>query len=145
MIINKPIMVQHLYVNMNYQQKKGFAVLISVLILGTIGLVLALSVAASTGFNLQNVITRQDSFVVRSLVNAGAEGALQQIRSNTSFTGSGTVTVNGNTCNYTVANTGGSTRQIQVTGTVNNITRKITINISALNPTISISSWQEAP
>jgi hypothetical protein len=77
-------------------------------------------------------------------MNACAEVALEAMRENNAYTGTNTVTLNSNICTYVVTNTGGSTRSLAVSGTVNGITRKINISTSSFNPLI-ISSWQEVP
>jgi len=72
-----------------------------------------------------------------------AEEALEQIRESDSFTGTNNVTIDSQSCSYTVTNTGGTTRSITANSTVNNITRRVSITITAISPSIVVSSWQE--
>ena len=79
------------------------------------------------------------------VVGSCAEEAMQQIRSSSAFTGTNNLTFGSSTCAYTVTNTGGTTRRITATSTVGTLIRKLDITISAINPKITISGWQEAP
>lgn len=123
--------------------QRGYITLISVLIIGAVGLAIATSLillglgSSRTGFALEQ------SDQAKGLAMACAEEALQQIRDSTPFVGAGTVTLGQGTCTYTVTNTGGQTRLIIASGTVGSVVRKVRITISQINPTIIISSWQE--
>jgi len=122
---------------------RGYIALISVLIIGAVSVAVAVSLIllglnfSRTGFSLEN------SQIAKAYANACAETALQQIRNSTPYTGSGSLSFAQGTCAYTVANTGGSTRKITASGTVGAIVRRVQITISAINPLIVISSWQE--
>jgi len=78
-----------------------------------------------------------------ALANACAEEGLEQIRESTSFSGTGNLTFGAGTCSYTVTNTGGSGRTIAATGTVGTVVRRAAVSVTAISPSIVISSWQE--
>jgi hypothetical protein len=123
---------------------RGFGTLLIVIILGGISLGLALWISTSSLWSIRGSIDDTASAQSKALVNACAEIALEQMRENTSFTGSGNQTIGSNTCSYTVTNTGGNNRSVSVTGAVGTITRKLQITTSAFNP-LTIASWQEVP
>jgi hypothetical protein len=129
---------------LNLQSKKGFITLLIVIILGAIALALTLTLSTSSVWSIRGSMNSQSSNTTKSLVNACAEIALEAMRENNSYTGTGNVALNGNTCTYTVVNTGGTTRSITVTGTINGVTRKLSITTSSFNPLV-IGSWQEVP
>ena len=74
---------------------------------------------------------------------ACAELALQNLRTNNAYTGSGSQVLNGGVCGYSVSNLGGNNRTIVATSTVLGFVSKLNISIDALAPTIHIVSWRE--
>lgn len=125
------------------KQSEGFITLVSVLLIGAVGSAIALSVL------LISIATSRTSFALiqssqaKALANACSEDALQQIRNSISFIGNGNLIFSTGTCTYSVTNSGGQARTVTTTGTVGAIVRKVTIAITAINPTITVSSWQE--
>jgi hypothetical protein len=130
--------------NFTNQNQKGFSTLLIVILLGGVALALTLTLSTSSLWSIRGSIDSKSSNVTKSLVNACAEVALEAMRENNSYTGSGSVVLSSNSCLYTVANTGGTTRSVSVSGTVNGITRKLSINTASFNPLV-IDSWQEVP
>lgn len=126
-----------------YNEESGYITLISVLVVGAVGVAISLSLI------LLGVSSSRTSFAVeqsnqsKALANACTEEALQQIRDATAFTGSGNLTFGQGTCSYIVTNTGGSNRTIDATGTVGTISRKVQVSITAISPLIVVSGWQE--
>ncbi len=127
----------------NLQAKSGYITLISVLVVGAVG------VAVATSLILLGLGSSRTSFAVeqsgqaKALANACAEEALQQIRDSTPFTGSGSLTLGRGTCGYTVTSQGGQNRTITSSSTVNSVIRKVQVIISAITPAITVTSWQE--
>lgn len=126
------------------QSNRGFGTLLIVILLGGVALALTLLLSTSSVWSIRGSIDSKTANIAKSLANACAEVALEAMRENNSFTGTNTVALNGNTCLYTVTNTGGTTRSVSVSGTVGGITRKLTITTTAFNP-LTIGSWQEVP
>jgi len=121
---------------------KAFSTLFIVIIIGFIALSITLTLSTSGFWSIQGSINSKNSNQAKSLVNACAEIALENIRENNTYTGTGSLNLNNNVCDYTITNTGGTSRLISVSGTVKDVTRKITITTSTFNPLV-ISSWQE--
>ena len=123
----------------------GFIALMSVLVMGAVGVSLMVSVlllglgSSRTGFAVEQ------SGQARALANACAEEGLEQIREVTAFTGSGGLSLGHGNCTYTVSNTGGENRTVTTIGTVGSVVRKISISVTAINPLIIIASWREVP
>ena len=125
--------------------QRGYILLLSVLVLGAVGLAITLSLLL-TGLDASRTVSVSDrASESKALADACAEEALQQIRSNTAYAGSGNLFFNGGSCSYMVTNTGGNTRQVTASGIMGDIIRRLTINVSAINPLITYSSWQETP
>ena len=121
---------------------KGFITLISVLLTSVVGLTIALSLLLLGLGSSKTSLALSQSNEAKSLANACAEEALQQIRTSTSYAGSGDLTLGQGICTYTV--TGPSVpKTITASGTVGTIIRRVSISVNAVNPRIVISSWQE--
>jgi len=123
---------------------KGFATLVVVIILGIVSLGLSLWLAGSSALALQDGTNTKKSFVAKALVSACAEVALEAMKEDNNYTGTNIVTLNNNVCSYTIINTGGTKRTIDVIGTVDPVVRKIQVLTSAFNPLI-IERWQDVP
>jgi len=126
----------------NTINKKGFSTLLVVILLGSVALTLALTLSTSSVWSIRGSMDTRSSNKAKGLVNACAEVALEKIREENNYTGMNSVVLSGNTCNYTILNTGGTTRNLIVSGTVSGITRNLNITTSSFNP-IVVSSWQE--
>jgi len=127
---------------LNLQNNNGFSTLLIVILLGGVTLSLVLTLSTSSLLSVRGSMDSKNSNVAKSLVNSCAEIALEIIRENNSYTGGGNVALNNNTCSYVIADTGGVTRSVVVSGVVHNITRTLNINTSSFNP-IVIESWKE--
>ncbi|MCX6716847.1 MAG: hypothetical protein NTV72_02910 [Candidatus Taylorbacteria bacterium] len=124
--------------------QKGFTTLFIVIILGSLvtGLVIAFSI--SSVWSIRGNTNLVNSNISKALVNACAEMALETLRLNNNYTGTGNISLNGNSCSYSISNTGGNTRAIVASSTVSGTIRKVNVNTSTFNP-ISITNWQEVP
>lgn len=122
--------------------KKGFSTLFIVIVLGTATLGLVLVLSTSSLWSIRSSVISRDSSQASALANACVDVALDNIRTNNSFLGTGNATLNGNTCSYSISDIGGQGRSVYVSAMINNIARKIQVNTSTFNPLV-ISSWQE--
>jgi len=130
-------------------KNRGYVTLLSVLVLGAVGVSVAVSVVLLGVGASRTSFANEQSMQARALASACGEEALQQIRNSTSFSGSNSLTLGQGGCSYTVTNTGGTNRTIRTnrtitsTGTVGSIVRKASLAIDAVNPQINVVSWQE--
>lgn len=123
--------------------KHGFATLVSVLLVGVLGLAISVSLLLLGLSSSRTSFTQEQSYQTKALADACAEEALEQIRDSTPFTGSGTLTLGQGSCSYTVTSQGGANRTITSVGTVSSMTRRTRVILDQINPTINITSWQE--
>ncbi len=123
--------------------KRGFITLMSILVVAAVGVAITLSLLLLGVSNARMSLVEQQSNQAKGLANACAEEALQQIRDSILFTGSGNLTLGPGNCTYTVTSQGGQNRTITASGTAGTVVRKAKIIINAINPTISVTSWQE--
>jgi hypothetical protein len=121
----------------------GYVALIGVLIVGAVGLAIALAVIISGTDSLRSTDSIQNSAKARSLANACTEEALKQIRISTSFEGTGQLSLSNASCSFEVIKETGQERTIQSVGNFNSETRKVEVSIENINPDIIIVYWQE--
>lgn len=124
-------------------RSNGFITLISILVVGAVGVAITVSVILLGLGSSRTSFAFEQSNQAKALANACAEEALQQIRDSTPFTGNGNLTLGQGTCGYTVTSQGGQNRTVISSGTVGTVIRKVKVIISKINPTITVTSWQE--
>ncbi len=124
-------------------QHRGFIALISVLIVGVVGVSIATSLILLGLGSSKTSFALEQSAQAKALAMACAEEGLQKIQESTSYTGNGTLTLGQGACAYTVASQGGQNRTVSAYSTVGTLVRKEKIIITRVNPTIEIDSWQE--
>jgi four helix bundle protein len=122
---------------------KGFILLLSVLIVGAVALGIALSAVLLSTDSHRTSLAILQSNQARSLADACAEQALEAIRVDDGFTGTGNLTLGQGSCSYTVTDLGGENRNVESTGTVANVTRRVELNIDQISTMINISTWEE--
>ena len=124
-------------------KKNGFITLISVLIVGAVGVAIAASLLLLGLGSSRTSFALEQSNQAKALANACGEEALQQIRDSTPFSGTGSLTLGQGTCTYTVVKLTGQNRTVTASGTVGTIIRKVSISLDKITPNINITSWQE--
>lgn len=129
----------------NINHRSAFVSLVSVLILGAVGLSISVYIILFSLASSKNSLSLAQSAQSRMLANACAESALEQIREVPAFVGTANLTLGGGDCSYTVSNTGGETRNVIVVSAVSGVVRRLTLTVTAINPLIITSLWQEIP
>src|SRR3990167_10115613 len=125
------------------QPQYGYITLISVLVVGAVGLSITVSLILLGLGSSRTSFSVEQSNQAKGLANACAEEAMQQIRNSTLFIGSGNLSLGQGVCGYTVTGGVGQSRTIAASGTVGTVIRKVKIIINQINPTIQVVSWQE--
>lgn len=125
------------------KSRSGFITLLSLLIAGAVGLSIAISLITLGIDYSKSTLSTEDSFLSKNLAGACADEALEKIRENQNYSGSGSLSFGQGNCTYQVTNLGGQNRQVSTSGSVRNSIRKMKILVSQIVPKIKISSWQE--
>jgi hypothetical protein len=128
---------------LRFDNRAGYVALISVIILGAIGSLVAVSLLLLGLGSAKTSFAIEQSNMAKALANACAEQGLLRIKKDSGYTGTTIINFGNNSCSYFIQNPGGQSRTIDAKGTVGSIDRKIKILISAITPSITISSWQE--
>jgi hypothetical protein len=124
-------------------RQSGYVALLAVLIVGAACTAIALAILTTGADSGRWVLVAQQSTQARALAAACSEEALQVIHDNTAFTGTSSLSLGQGSCSYTVANTGGATRTVDVSGTVGTVVRKSKTYVTIGASSISITSWQD--
>lgn len=121
--------------------KKGFSLLLAVLVFGMVGTAIALYLLTTggTAYSASDILKK--SHQAQNLANACAEIALGAL-SQCSSALSATVTLDGNQCSYLIEiHDPGAT--ITTQAVVDTMIRRVKVEVASTSSTIQISSWQE--
>lgn len=124
--------------------QKGYVVIYSVIITGAIVMGIIFSGSWISVNSIKSSRVLADSKQSKAMADACAETALQKIRDDVNYSGSGNLNIGVNACSYTVFNQGTENRLIQASASVDGSISKIKILIDTINPRINVISWQEA-
>lgn len=124
------------------RKPKAFITLISVLILGAVGVAIASSLLLLGIGTSRSAFATEQSVQAKALANACTETALNTIRATPAFTGTLPLTLDAGTCSATVTNTGGTTRLVVASGTVDTVVRRVSVVVATVAP-VTLTSWQE--
>lgn len=122
---------------------RGFAILVTILIVGAIGLAISVSLLLLGLSSSRTSFAQEQSFQAKALADACAKEGLQQIKDSNPFTGSASLYLGRGSCSYTVTSQGGGNRTITASSTIGSSVRKVKILIDAVNPQVNVTSWQE--
>ena len=121
----------------------GYIALMSVLILTAVGVLIATTFLYLSATSSATITVLEKGIKARAYSNICAESGLQKIRDINNSSGLTTLTLAEGTCTYNITVGAGENRTIDATGTVDGMIRKTRIIISAINPQIITTSWQE--
>lgn len=127
----------------NIINEKGYVTLISVLIMGAIGLAITISLILLGLSSSRTSFSLEKSNQAASLSNTCADEGLEKLRRNPAFLGTVNLNFSYGDCTYVVTDLGGASRRIDSTGTTDDYTRKVQITLDQISPSINITSWQE--
>jgi hypothetical protein len=128
------------------QQHNGFVMLVSMLIVGAIGLGIGVTLLLLGLGTSRSSFTLVQSMQARSLANACAEESLEKLRESVYYTGNETKVFSTGTCQVQpITGTGNSNRTLETTGTVGPVVRKVKVVIQRVHPAPIITSWLEVP
>jgi hypothetical protein len=123
----------------------GYITLLGVLIVGAVATTMTVSLLLFGVDATKSALLEQQRVQATALAHTCVEVALGGVRVNPHMTGNGSVALGQGSCTYSVLNTGGQGRAIATEATVGTIVRKVQVTVSAINPRIIITSWQEVP
>lgn len=125
--------------NMKHNSKNGFITLISVLLLGAVGLAITVSLLLLGLSSSRTSFSLEQGTETSGIADTCAEDALERLRKNPSFTGTVSFPLYDGTCSYTISGAG----LVQVTGTKDDFVRRIEITVTQTTPSVVVGAWEE--
>lgn len=126
------------------KNKKGYVMLISMIIIGAVGTsVITSSLLLGTGYSKTSIALEQ-SQKARMLANSCTEKALGEVWLLDSYEGSASLNFSEGSCEYSVSGLG-EIKTINSEGVFGASVKKIIVGVDQLHPYVNISSWQEIP
>lgn len=123
---------------------KSFVSLMSVIVIGTVGMVIALSLLLIGTDSLKSINLSYDSSRARNYADGCVERALNSIRADQAYAGPDTYSFDYGSCEVLgIINAGTETPTIHVEGISKTATKRIEVIISAVKPQITIGTWRE--
>lgn len=129
----------------NVQKSGGYIILISVLIVGTAALSIALSLLITGIDNNSVAAVFQTTKISQHVADACVEVALQKLKNSSAYAGNETLTFpKGESCTiYPILGTGTTNRTVEVAGNASSMIRKVEVKVATTSPQMSLTSWQE--
>ena len=124
-------------------EQSGFITLISVVVIGTITLAVALAALYSGTTAAKNIIALQQSQQAKMLASSCAEEALLQVRNNAFYVGSSTLYNSAGSCTYSVSLGTGVVRYVNATSTAGTQVRHVAITLDSISSSLHVVSWVE--
>ena len=128
--------------NRKKQFEKGYVTLISILVIGAVGLSIATSLVLLGLGSSRTSFALEQGNQAKALANACAEEALQKVWDLDSYVGTGSLTLGQGSCTYSVSGAA-APKTITVSGMVDASVRKISITLDQLRPYLRPAPWQE--
>lgn len=123
--------------------KNGYIALISVLIIGAVGLSIVVSLVLLSVGSSRTSFALEQSNQAMALADTCAEEALQQIWNLDTYTASNvSISLGQGNCVYTVSSAS-VPKTITASGIVGIVVRRVSITVDSLHPYVHASSWQE--
>lgn len=127
----------------NINNQKGYVALITVLIVGAVGLSIAVSMLLLSIGSSKTSYSVELSAQSRTIADSCASESLERIRKNPDFIGTKNLNTDYGNCSYLVIDNGGGNRTIQIVSVANNVVKKILIILDAVEPQPNMVSYQE--
>lgn len=128
---------------MLYTNQEGFVPLISVLVIGAIGLEIATSLLLLGLGAVRSSAALEVGLQARSLADACATEGLRQVREAVACSGSGVLTLASGDCNFTTSLISPTDCQIEAQGTAQSSVRYVEIHLTQVDPDPVLASWRE--
>lgn len=122
----------------------GYVFLVTVLMVGVIATATAVSLMLLSWAAEQNGYLVQRSTQAYEYANTCAERALRKLRIDPSYAGEETFSFATGSCSIlSIGGSGNEHRTLCTSGVVDNISRRLQIDIDRLYPSVRVSSWVE--
>ncbi len=125
------------------EKNEGFVALISVLIVGAVGVVILTSLVSLGVSSVKSSISIEDGNRALMVADSCVEEALLKIREDNYFIGTEQVNFDEGNCFYIIESNGEEVRTVKIEGRFKNSTKRLLIVINEINPKIVIGHWKQ--
>ena len=125
-------------------QGRGFVAITTILIILVVILLVGLGVSTLGISEMKMALQKTQSSQSYFLANLCAENALLELKRDEDYAGDATTTIENGNCQILPIERTGGEWTIKAVGIFHNQTKKLKIIVSQVNPSITISSWEEA-
>ena len=125
----------------------GYVALISVLIAAALMMLVGVG-SSLRGIDTQNSVVGEESALrAELLADACIEEGFMKLKANLNYAGNETIIVEGGaTCSIgALSGVGNTNRTIQAQAIQNNYVRKVFVNVTQVNPKLTVLSWKTIP
>lgn len=120
---------------------RGFALILSVMIIGTVLLLIAIASSRVLTAQLTSSVSLQNHLTAKYLAEGCAEKALAALAEDAFYAGAEDVIIGTNTCTIEPVTFSESLTVIQTSATIQTNIYRLQVELSSLNPP-TVSSWQ---
>ena len=121
----------------------GYVTLISVLIVGAVGVSVVTSLLLLGLGSNRSSYSLEELYGSHSFVTSCIEESLYQIQENENVTGYGSLSFGSGSCGYMIENQGGENRLITSSSTRGLSVRKISVTLDQVSPSPRVTSWRD--
>ena len=107
----------------------GYVILLSTLVVAAVSLTVVVALTLLSTDTHRTSLALLQSNQAKALANACAEQALEEIRQDDAYVGTDNLSLGQGTCTFVVTDLGGESRNIQASGTVSTVIRRVEIEI----------------
>ena len=122
--------------------RKGYVALMSIILMGTLGVAVMVSVIAQSVTSSKTDLSLQRSTQARVLATTCAEEALQVILETSTSSSNSSLSLGEGSCTYVISKPSSSTI-INATGYYGSLVKRVQVVLSTTTPSIVLSSWQD--
>ena len=123
--------------------RRGYIALLSVIVIGTIGVAVMMSVLLFGISSSKTDYALQQGGSAKIVASSCGEEALQRLLETGSTSMSGGLSLASGTCSYTVSSPSGQDIVLEIVGQYAETVSKIRIIVATTTPFIILSSWQD--
>lgn len=128
---------------MKIHNQQGIVALMTVLIIGAIILVISLGMTFRSVQESDTSLDEELSYKAFVMATSCMEQALLSLSDDSTYVGNQTLVIGAYSCTIATITGNENSRVIQTSSTVNGYTRRLSVNVSNVNPPLQVSSWQE--
>ncbi|MDQ5962393.1 MAG: hypothetical protein QG653_200 [Patescibacteria group bacterium] len=123
--------------------RRGYIALLSVIVIGTIGVAVMMSVLLFGISSSKTDYALQQGGSAKIVANSCGEEALQRLLETGSTSMSGGLSIASGTCSYVVSSPSGQDVVLEIVGQYGETVSKIRVIVATTTPFIILSSWQD--